>query len=74
MNVNRTNTSIVATNDAVIAIGGYDGLKVLNSCELYNLVTEEWDLMGDLNQERSNASAVCIDNKIFIVGGINENG
>lgn len=46
---------------------------VLNSCEVYNPTTNEWQVMPRLNVPHHSASMVCFKGALYVVGGLKDN-
>ena len=61
----------VSKNDEKIFIaGGLGGVHVwLNSCEVYNIATNEWQFIASLTVPRYCGKMVLIDETIFVLGG-----
>ena len=57
----RVYFNVVSTFDGLMAIGGYDGEKVLNSCEVLDEETNEWETIESLNSKRMNSAVVYND-------------
>ena len=76
MNEARHDACGVAMNGKIYVAGGLQkhGLfcRVLNSCEVYNLSTDEWQLMPSLNVPRYYASMVCYMGALYVVGGLKD--
>ena len=62
----------------VFAIGGmsksYNDTSTLNSVEKYNFEEDKWTYVSDMNIERRAHSACVFQDKIYVVGGVNNNG
>lgn len=57
-----------------IAIGGYNGEgRRLNSAEVYDVERNQWSLVASMKNQRSDAHAVNIDGRIYVVGGFDGN-
>ena len=41
----------------------------LKTCEMYNTLTNEWQLIGGLNVPRANGSMVCLKGTLYVLGG-----
>jgi N-acetylneuraminic acid mutarotase len=54
-------------------MGGYDGEKVLSSCEFLSSQSLEWEQVGEMSSKRMYFSSICYDDQVIIMGGINEN-
>ena len=44
--------------------------RVLASCEVYDPLTDEWQVMPSLNVPRYSASMVCFKGALYVVGGL----
>ncbi|XP_078485857.1 kelch-like protein 7 [Ciona intestinalis] len=64
----------VVLNNAIYAIGGYDGKQCLKSVEKYNADDDTWVYVGNVNIERSCHAACVAQNNIYVVGGVDSNG
>jgi len=73
MKTQRRALAAVALATAIIAIGGYDGAKYLNSVERYDLATGQWGFVRPMHQSRCALAAVLSPDQKFIyaVGGFN---
>ncbi|KAL9966596.1 hypothetical protein ACROYT_G024698 [Oculina patagonica] len=61
----------------VIDSGRFFSSRVVASetCEMYNVLTNEWQFIASLNAPRSRASMVCIQGTLYVMGGRHwENG
>ncbi|XP_078493949.1 kelch-like protein 12 [Ciona intestinalis] len=63
----------VVFNNAIYAIGGYDGKQRLKSVEKYNVDDDTWVYVENMNKERSRHAACVAQNKIYVVGGVDSN-
>lgn len=73
MKTQRRALAAVALSTSIIAIGGYDGAKYLNSVERYDFTTGQWAFLRPMHQSRCALSAVLSPDQKFIyaVGGFN---
>ena len=44
----------------------------LQTCEMFNILTNEWQLIGSLTVERAYGSMVCLEGKLYVLGGSKE--
>ena len=53
--------------------GGYDGANdtELRSVEAYDYYENKWDFLPRMIDKRISHGAVCISNKLFVIGGMN---
>lgn len=68
MNFDRYRHSMVAVPYSLFVFGGYN-LKTLNSVEQYDIESESWKQVGELQFGVDGSSAVVIDEKVYIFGG-----
>ena len=70
MNASRTRHCVVGLN-YVYAFGGYSSNEdiPLKSAEYYNHLSDSWVDIAPMNQRRSDACAVCMGNKVYVIGG-----
>jgi len=57
-------------NGKVYIAGGRQGQEALNTCEVYNPVTNEWQLIPSLKVPRMSASMVCHEGRLYVLGGV----
>lgn len=67
----RSGVGVVAYKRAIYAIGGYNGIERLSTCERYDLRTREWTPLPQMYCPRSNFGVEVFDDCIFVVGGYN---
>jgi len=60
----------VATQGKIFVAGGkgQEG-QVLKTCEVYNISTDEWQLIRGLNVPRYWGSMVCVNGTLYVLGG-----
>ncbi|CAK8688390.1 unnamed protein product [Clavelina lepadiformis] len=68
MNTGRYGLTAVVLNNAIYAIGGYDGSNRLSSVEKYNLDTKTWIDVPSMNEERSGGSTCVLDGLTWVFG------
>ena len=63
-----------ATKEKIFVAGGNhrEGNSVLQTCEIYNILTNEWQLTGSLNVSRMRGSMMCLKGKLYVLGGERE--
>ena len=67
----RYNAFGAAMNGKVYIAGGHHGqAAVLRTCEVYNPLTNEWQLMPSLKVSRVSASMVCHGGRLYVLGGV----
>ncbi|XP_078494073.1 kelch-like protein 15 [Ciona intestinalis] len=59
----------VVLNNAIYAIGGFDGKQFLKSVEKYNVDDDTWVYVENMNKEKYGHAACVAQNKIYVVGG-----
>jgi len=70
INQARYNAFGAAMNGKVYIAGGHQDREALNTCEVYNPLTNEWQLMPSLQVPRMSASMVCYEGRLYVLGGI----
>ena len=58
----------VATEGKIFLAGGFFE-ESLKTCEMYNISTNEWQLIGSLNVPRDYGSMVCLKGTLYVLGG-----
>ena len=53
----------------IFVAGGNGFRKRLETCEMYNTLTNEWQLVANLNVPRCYGSMVCLNGKLYVLGG-----
>ncbi|GLV32270.1 uncharacterized protein CBL_11773 [Carabus blaptoides fortunei] len=54
----------------MFVLGGTDNFLVYSSCERYNIITNEWQLISPLPTPKKSAAATMVNNVLHITGGI----
>ena len=63
----------VASQEKIFVAGGADEKgKVLKTCEVYNVSTNEWQLIANLNIYRTHGSMVCLGGTLYVLGGFDQ--
>ena len=71
INQARYNAFGAAMNGKVYIAGGrHSQAAALNTCEAYNPLTNEWQLMPSLKVPRMSASMVCHEGTLYVLGGV----
>ena len=66
----KSNVSLISTHRFIACIGGYNGRYGLNSCECYNVYSQEWKKFHNLNNGDFGITLCTDKNKfIYTVGG-----
>ena len=61
----------LATEGKIIVAGGTeDWQSCLKICEMFNISTNEWQLIGSLTVDRMYGSMVCLKGTLYVLGGI----
>ena len=66
----------VAARGKIFVAGGRTSCQTPNqwnitdTCEVYNPVTDEWHFVASLNRPRSGGSMLCLEGKLYVVGGV----
>ena len=71
INQARCNACGAAMNGQVYIAGGRQGKVSFNTCEVYNPLTNEWQLMPRLKVPGMSASMVCYEERLYVLGGFN---
>ncbi|XP_077532379.1 uncharacterized protein LOC144144729 [Haemaphysalis longicornis] len=50
-------------------MGGFDGESRTSSCERYDASRNQWELVASMHDVRSDASAVAVAGRIYVMGG-----
>ncbi|XP_027192994.1 F-box/kelch-repeat protein SKIP11-like [Cicer arietinum] len=71
MNTSRCLFGSASIGEIAILAGGCDLQgNILKSAELYNLDTNQWEILPDMNTARKMCSGVFMDGKFYVLGGI----
>ena len=63
----------VASQENIFVAGGADEEgTVLKTCEVYNVSTNEWQLIANLNVYRTHGSMVCLGGTLYVLGGFDQ--
>ena len=63
----------VASQEKIFVAGGADEKgKVLKTCEVYNVSTNEWQLIANLNVYHTHGSMVCLGGTLYVLGGFDQ--
>ena len=61
-----------AADEKVFIAGGYASVgleRMSQTCEMYNVSTNEWQFIANLTMPRAMASMVCVEGKLYVLGG-----
>jgi len=69
----RANSLDVANEGKNFEAGGRENWEsCLETCEIFNISTNEWQFIGNLNVPREDGSMVCLKGTLCVLGGIND--
>ena len=71
MHEGRNDAFGVAAENKIFVAGVLRNGKKLKTCEIYNISTNEWQLVAKLNVPRCYGSMVCLNGKLYVLGGEN---
>ena len=69
MNCIRQNAACTVFKGKIVLTGGHDGKNSLRSVEAYDYNENKWDFLPCMINGRSLHGAVCMGNKLFVIGG-----
>ncbi|XVE91461.1 hypothetical protein REPUB_Repub01dG0011900 [Reevesia pubescens] len=70
MNAPRCLFGSASLGEIAILAGGCDSQgNILNSAEMYNSETQQWETLPPMNKPRKMCSGVFIDKKFYVIGG-----
>ncbi|OAY61425.1 F-box/kelch-repeat protein SKIP11 [Manihot esculenta] len=71
MNAPRCLFGSASRGEIAILAGGCDSQgKILSSAEMYNSENQKWETLPSMNKPRKMCSAVFMDGKFYVIGGI----
>ena len=59
----------MASQEKIFVAGGNGFSGRLETCQMYNTLTNEWQLVANLNFPRRYGSMVCLNGKLYVLGG-----
>ena len=62
----------LATREKIFVAGGVYRGRILNTSEMYDISTNEWQLFQCLNVPRYYGSMVQLNGKLYVLGGVNK--
>ena len=76
MNTPRSGATAVSHQNMLIVTGGvcYQISKILCSTEVLDTTTGQWFFCGDLPQPHLCLQSVVVDNTLYLLGGVNQDG
>ena len=72
MHSKRYNFSSIKKNKFIYVFGGLSENGILANTERFNLKTKKWEILTNMNTERSFSSAFCYKSKIYVAGGVSK--
>ena len=69
MQKKRGNAFGLASEGKIFVAGGQDSQSSLKTCEIFNISTNEWQLIGSLTVPRACGSMVCLKGTLYVLGG-----
>ena len=73
MAVARKGVASCQLMNKIYAIGGWNLQNPLRSAEIYDPLIDAWKSLPPMSERRSAATGVAFNNKIYVIGGVNEN-
>ena len=70
MNEARHDAFGAAMNGKIYVGGGRRKIRTLRTCEMYDPLTDEWQVMPSLNVPCHSSSMVCYEEALYVVGGM----
>lgn len=69
MHQQRSDASAAALHDKIYIVGGFNGLEVLNSVEVFDVETNQWSNLNSMISPRSGVSLVAFRDSLYAFGG-----
>ena len=69
MNDCRHDANCTLYGGKIVLTGGFDEVSVLKSVEAYDYYENKWDSFPCMINKRYLHGAVCMGNKLFVIGG-----
>ncbi|KAF2892512.1 hypothetical protein ILUMI_13656 [Ignelater luminosus] len=69
LNIGRYQAGVIAYNNMVYAIGGCDAWNCLNSVEVYDPVTNVWNVSKPIITARRGCGVTVFNKKLYVIGG-----
>ena len=69
MNRRRSGAAVNVYDDKIYVAGGHDGPLIHNSVEVYDIQTNKWTLINEMNTCRRNASFAINNGLFYVLGG-----
>lgn len=67
-------SGVVVFNDHVLVIGGHDGESYLRLVEAFNLKTNSWQMLPQMNTSRESVAVATLEKHVYAIGGYNGHG
>ncbi|XP_071053951.1 kelch-like protein 4 isoform X4 [Onthophagus taurus] len=74
MNIARRDVALCGLDNFIYAIGGTDGNQALKYAERYNIHTNVWERLSDMNYPRKRAVAASVKGLLYVFGDLNNVG
>jgi N-acetylneuraminic acid mutarotase len=75
MNEKRSSFAAALHDKYIYVFGGHNGRTELSSIERFDIPNNKWDVLNSkMNMKRNGHAAVTVGDKIYIIGGEDENG
>ena len=68
MQICRSGPGVASIGQYIYVIGGYDGVKQIDTVERYDTESDAWDYVSPLPTARSALSVTVLDGKLFAIG------
>lgn len=69
MHRQRSDASAAVLHDKIYIVGGFNGLEVLNSAEVFDVETNQWSNIHAMISPRSGVSLVAFRDSLYALGG-----
>ncbi|GAA6082523.1 kelch-like protein 10 [Tachysurus ichikawai] len=74
MHMPRSGLGVIALNNKLFAIGGFNGVTPMQSIETFNPRTNSWRFLCPMFNSRSNFGIKVMDGRLYVIGGCNNKG
>lgn len=64
-------SAVTTDSNTIYTFGGSNLSGILNKTYKYNISSNTWTEMADMQSKKSNAPAVVVNNKVYVIGGSN---
>ncbi|KAL4082675.1 hypothetical protein QTP88_029736 [Uroleucon formosanum] len=69
MCIHRYGAGVGVLDGLLYAVGGFNGLEVQKSVEVYRPSSGVWTTLPDMNCPRQNPGVVALDGLLYVIGG-----